>query len=42
VPPAADLNMQNNNGVGVPVPGALPEGDKPTPFNTEEIPKPAP
>jgi hypothetical protein len=34
--------MQNNNGVGVPVPGALPEGDKPTPFNTEEIPKPAP
>jgi general secretion pathway protein D len=40
VPPAADLNMQNNNGVTVPVPGALPEGDKPTPFNTEEIPAP--
>ena len=38
VPPAADLNMQNNNGVAVPVPGAAPEGDKPTPFNTEEIP----
>jgi general secretion pathway protein D len=40
VPPAADLNLQNNNapsrGFGVPS-----EGDKPTPFNTEEIPKPA-
>jgi general secretion pathway protein D len=40
VPPAADLNLQNNNapgrGYGVPS-----EGDKPTPFNTEEIPKPA-
>jgi len=42
VPPAADLNMQNNNGVAVPASGAVPEGDKPTPFNTEEIPKPAP
>jgi type II secretory pathway component GspD/PulD (secretin) len=41
VPPAADLNMQNNNSVTVPAaPGALPEGDKPTPFNTEEIPAP--
>jgi len=40
VPPAADLNMQNNNGVAVPAPGAVPEGDKPTPFNTEEIPAP--
>src|ERR1019366_4533621 len=34
VPPAADLNMQNNpNGVAP---------DKATPFNTEEIPKSAP
>jgi len=40
VPPAADLNMQNNNSGAAPVPGALPEGDKPTPFNTEEIPSP--
>jgi len=38
VPPAADLNMQNNNSGAVPFPGAVPEGDKPTPFNTEEIP----
>jgi general secretion pathway protein D len=38
VPPSADLNMQNNNAVGVPASGAIPEGDKPTPFNTEEIP----
>ncbi len=38
VPPAADLNSMNT---GAPVaPGAMPEGDKPTPFNTEEIPKP--
>ena len=37
VPPAADLNMQNNS---VEPPGATPEGDKPTPFNTEEIPAP--
>ena len=42
VPPAADLNMQNNNAVTVPAPGAIPEGDKPTPFNTEEIPTPPP
>ena len=42
VPPAADLNMQNNNGFGAPASGAMPEGDKPTPFNTEEIAKPAP
>jgi hypothetical protein len=41
VPPAADLNMQNNNAPGVPVRGAAPEGDKPTPFNTEEIPAPS-
>jgi general secretion pathway protein D len=40
VPPAADLNMQNNNGFVAPAPGAVPEGDKPTPFNTEEIPAP--
>jgi hypothetical protein len=39
VPPAADLNMQNNPNGGAPE--AMPEGDKPTPFNTEEIPKPA-
>jgi hypothetical protein len=40
VPPAADLNMQNNpNAVA---PDATREADKPTPFNTEEIPKPAP
>ena len=38
VPPAADLNMQNNS---VPPPGAMPEGDKATPFNTEEIPAPS-
>ena len=35
VPPAADLNMMNSPNVG-----ASREGDKPTPFNTEEIPKP--
>src|SRR5208283_126185 len=39
VPPAEDLNMLNN-------PGAAPESmtgaDKPTPFNGEEVPKPAP
>jgi general secretion pathway protein D len=40
VPPAADLNMQNNNSVTVPAPAAVPESDKPTPFNTEEIPPP--
>jgi general secretion pathway protein D len=42
VPPAADLNMQNNNAISVPAAGAIPEGDKPTPFNTEEIPTPPP
>ncbi len=42
VPPAADLNMQSNTGMVAPGPAAAPEGDKPTPFNTEEIPKPAP
>ena len=36
VPPAADLNMQNNN--SVPAPGAVSEGDKPTPVNTGAIP----
>jgi hypothetical protein len=41
VPPAADLNMQNHSGVNSPAPGAAPEGDKPTPFNTEEIPAPS-
>ncbi|HVN29477.1 MAG TPA: hypothetical protein VMT64_13360, partial [Candidatus Binataceae bacterium] len=41
VPPSADLNMQNGNAVAVPVPGAMPEGDKATPFNTEEIPAPS-
>ncbi len=40
VPPAADLNMLNNKGLSVPAPEATPEGDKPTPFNTEEIPAP--
>ena len=39
VPPAADLNMQNNSAA---VPGGVSEGDKPTPFNSEEIPSPAP
>jgi general secretion pathway protein D len=42
VPPAADLNMMNNTGSVAPGGSALIEGDKPTPFNTEEIPKPAP
>jgi general secretion pathway protein D len=40
VPPAADLNMQNNTPARAPASGAVPEGDKPTPFNTEEIPAP--
>jgi general secretion pathway protein D len=41
VPPAADLNMQNNIPAAETPPGATPEGDKPTPFNTEEIPAPS-
>ena len=40
VPPAADLNLQNNPAAVAP--GSPREGDKTTPFNTEEIPKPAP
>ncbi len=41
VPPAADLNMLNNNGLSETVGGAAaPGGDKATPFNTEEIPAP--
>jgi general secretion pathway protein D len=40
VPPAADLSIQNNPVAASP--GSPREGDKPTPFNTEEIPKPAP
>ncbi len=41
VPPAADLNMLNNNkGLSAPASEAPPQGDKPTPFNTEEIPPP--
>ena len=39
VPPAADLNIQNNH-ASQSRPGRAPEGDKPTPFNTEEIPAP--
>ena len=42
VPPAADLNMMNNGGSAMNPSGPAPEGDKATPFNTEEIPKPAP
>jgi general secretion pathway protein D len=41
VPPAADLNMQNNSPGVTPGTGMMPEGDKPTPFNTEEIPSPS-
>jgi len=41
VPPAADLNMQNNSPGVTPGGGMMPEGDKPTPFNTEEIPAPS-
>jgi Bacterial type II and III secretion system protein len=37
---AADLKTQNNNGVNGSA-GAMPEGDKPTPFSIEEIPAPA-
>jgi general secretion pathway protein D len=42
VPPAADLNLQNNGsgGINAPAPAVAPEGDKATPFNTEEIPAP--
>ncbi len=40
VPPAADLNMLNSNTPPPGSRGAVPEGDKPTPFNTEEIPGP--
>ena len=40
VPPAADLNSMNT-GAAPGSSGPLPEGDKPTPFNTEEIPKPS-
>jgi general secretion pathway protein D len=38
VPPAADLNLENNNALPPGAPDVVPEGDKPTPFNTEEIP----
>jgi general secretion pathway protein D len=38
MPPAADLNLENNNALPAPAPDVVPEGDKPTPFNTEEIP----
>jgi general secretion pathway protein D len=41
VPPAADLNTQYNNGFAAPAPGSVPEGDRATPFNTEEIPGPS-
>ncbi len=40
VPPAADLNTGYNNGGSAPASGPMPEGDRPTPFNTEEIPGP--
>jgi general secretion pathway protein D len=33
VPPAADLNIQNNSTGAGPIPGSALEGDKPTPFN---------
>jgi len=38
VPPSANWNQQKNKADVIP--GALPEGDKPTPFNTEGIPSP--
>ena len=38
VPPSSDLNTQNNNGLPLPASGSLPRDDKPTPFNSEEIP----
>jgi general secretion pathway protein D len=38
VPPADDLNKQKNNLDAIP--GASPEGDKPTPFNNEKISSP--
>jgi general secretion pathway protein D len=40
VPPAADLNMLNNPDSSGPE--SMTGGDKPTPFNGEEVPKPAP
>jgi general secretion pathway protein D len=40
VPPAADLNMMNNPGSAGPE--SMTGGDKPTPFNGEEVPKTSP